>query len=148
YINSELDEGDQEDFFRLKKVQAKKKERTAIAEAEKHEGILSGQGGTGWINCLHKPVRQVQFSDMAARAFVGRSCPRGAQTGRSEYLLDRLVRAIGPGSEVNLMMMVREEEEGKIFWVNEMKMRSSELLYPNPHLHTSSVFILILSAIQ
>ncbi|POV94327.1 hypothetical protein PSTT_16913, partial [Puccinia striiformis] len=45
YINSELDEGDREDFFRLKKVQAKKKERTAIAEAEKRERILSGQGG-------------------------------------------------------------------------------------------------------
>ncbi|KAH9811990.1 ATP synthase subunit D-domain-containing protein [Melampsora americana] len=34
YINSELDEADREDFFRLKKVQAKKKERTAIAEEE------------------------------------------------------------------------------------------------------------------
>ncbi|PLW32707.1 hypothetical protein PCANC_19558 [Puccinia coronata f. sp. avenae] len=42
YINSELDEGDREDFFRLKKVQAKKKERTAIAEAEKRERIQSG----------------------------------------------------------------------------------------------------------
>ncbi|KAA1073253.1 H(+)-transporting V1 sector ATPase subunit D [Puccinia graminis f. sp. tritici] len=37
YYQSELDEGDREDFFRLKKVQAKKKERTAIAEAEKRE---------------------------------------------------------------------------------------------------------------
>ncbi|OAV92516.1 V-type H+-transporting ATPase subunit D [Puccinia triticina 1-1 BBBD Race 1] len=43
YINSELDEGDREDFFRLKKVQAKKKERTAIAEAEKRERIHAGQ---------------------------------------------------------------------------------------------------------
>ncbi|KAG0149827.1 hypothetical protein CROQUDRAFT_653116 [Cronartium quercuum f. sp. fusiforme G11] len=34
YINSELDEADREDFFRLKKVQAKKKERTALAEEE------------------------------------------------------------------------------------------------------------------
>jgi len=45
YINSELDEGDREDFFRLKKVQAKKKERTAIAEAEKLERIQAGEGG-------------------------------------------------------------------------------------------------------
>lgn len=34
YINSELDEMDREEFFRLKKVQAAKKKRQVIAEAE------------------------------------------------------------------------------------------------------------------
>ena len=34
YINSELDEMDREEFFRLKKVQAAKKKRQAIADAE------------------------------------------------------------------------------------------------------------------
>ncbi|CAH7686170.1 V-type H+-transporting ATPase subunit D [Phakopsora pachyrhizi] len=37
YINSELDEADREEFFRLKKVQAKKKEKTALAEEEKRK---------------------------------------------------------------------------------------------------------------
>ena len=35
YINSELDELDREEFYRLKKVQGKKKRDAAIAEAEK-----------------------------------------------------------------------------------------------------------------
>lgn len=34
YINSELDELDREEFYRLKKVQGKKKRDAAIAEAE------------------------------------------------------------------------------------------------------------------
>lgn len=34
YINSELDEMDREEFFRLKKVQAAKKKRQEAAEAE------------------------------------------------------------------------------------------------------------------
>ncbi len=35
YINSELDEMDREDFFRLKKIQAKKKRDTAESEAKR-----------------------------------------------------------------------------------------------------------------
>lgn len=34
YINSELDELDREEFYRLKKVQGKKKRDAAVAEAE------------------------------------------------------------------------------------------------------------------
>ena len=34
YINSELDELDREEFYRLKKVQGKKKRDAAIAEAD------------------------------------------------------------------------------------------------------------------
>eukprot|EP01137_Pigoraptor_chileana_P022289 Opistho-2@6900 len=37
YINSELDEGDREEFFRLKKVQNKKKKMRAAGEAEEAE---------------------------------------------------------------------------------------------------------------
>ncbi|KAI7939372.1 hypothetical protein MJO29_014108 [Puccinia striiformis f. sp. tritici] len=84
YINSELDEGDQEDFFRLKKVQAKKKERTAIAEAEKRERILPGQGGTGWINHSHKPVRQV----------LGAACLSSSRTWLPKLLWDSHVREV------------------------------------------------------
>lgn len=52
YINSELDEADREDFFRLKKVQAKKKERTALAEEEtrkrnQDQGFGSEDNGRG-----------------------------------------------------------------------------------------------------
>ncbi|KAJ2057335.1 H(+)-transporting V1 sector ATPase subunit D [Coemansia sp. S146] len=34
YINSELDEQDREEFYRLKKIQGKKKERAAVAQRE------------------------------------------------------------------------------------------------------------------
>lgn len=66
YINSELDEGDREDFFRLKKVQAKKKERNAIAEQEKMDRIRSGEeenldDGHGAINLLAEKDEDVIF---------------------------------------------------------------------------------------
>lgn len=63
YINSELDEMDREEFFRLKKVQGKKKRDAEKANAErlknlqqleaqgheasKDEGISGGAGGGG-----------------------------------------------------------------------------------------------------
>lgn len=40
YINSELDEMDREEFFRLKKVQAAKKKRAEISEKERKEKML------------------------------------------------------------------------------------------------------------
>jgi V-type H+-transporting ATPase subunit D len=39
YINSELDELDREEFYRLKKVQGKKKRDAATAEAETKEKV-------------------------------------------------------------------------------------------------------------
>ena len=39
YINSELDELDREEFYRLKKVQGKKKRDAAIAEAEEKKKL-------------------------------------------------------------------------------------------------------------
>lgn len=53
YINSELDEMDREEFFRLKKVQAAKKKRQEAADlaaAETKLGIdetVYGEGGPG-----------------------------------------------------------------------------------------------------
>lgn len=44
YINSELDEMDREEFFRLKKVQAAKKKRQAASDAET-EATEKAQGG-------------------------------------------------------------------------------------------------------
>lgn len=41
YITSELDEGDREEFFRLKKVQGKKKERIALEEAQMAERLAA-----------------------------------------------------------------------------------------------------------
>lgn len=65
YINSELDEADREDFFRLKKVQAKKKERTAIAEEENRkrnqELGLEEEDGNGAMNLLNDKDEDVIF---------------------------------------------------------------------------------------
>lgn len=52
YINSELDEMDREEFFRLKKVQASKKKRQAAADAElalkeTTEDTAYGESGSG-----------------------------------------------------------------------------------------------------
>ena len=52
YIKGELDELEREEFFRLKKVQAKKKKDAAKAEAmlaeeAKKEGVVKGDGGSG-----------------------------------------------------------------------------------------------------
>jgi V-type H+-transporting ATPase subunit D len=52
YINSELDEMDREEFFRLKKVQASKKKRQAAADAEValNQAVNDtdyGEGGSG-----------------------------------------------------------------------------------------------------
>jgi V-type H+-transporting ATPase subunit D len=52
YINSELDEMDREEFFRLKKVQASKKKRQAAADMESQtrkalEEPVLGEGGPG-----------------------------------------------------------------------------------------------------
>ncbi|KAM0752656.1 hypothetical protein T439DRAFT_323272 [Meredithblackwellia eburnea MCA 4105] len=47
YINSELDEMDREEFFRLKKVQSKKKRDNAIKEAEAAAKAASEGGGAG-----------------------------------------------------------------------------------------------------
>lgn len=52
YINSELDEMDREEFFRLKKVQGKKKKDAAKAEADRAEkqtgdGADDDRGGGG-----------------------------------------------------------------------------------------------------
>jgi V-type H+-transporting ATPase subunit D len=46
YINSELDELDREEFYRLKKVQGKKKRDVAVAEeeAKKKDADLEAQG--------------------------------------------------------------------------------------------------------
>ena len=56
YITSELDEQDREEFFRLKKVQAKKKIREAAAEAEREKGeeedIVYEDGIVSGINLL------------------------------------------------------------------------------------------------
>lgn len=59
YIISELDEMDREEFFRLKKVQGKKKQRAEIEEAESkakaaatgnHDpAVGAGGGGTGGV---------------------------------------------------------------------------------------------------
>lgn len=43
YIISELDEADREEFFRLKKVQAKKKRDIAKRQAEKEKLIAEGK---------------------------------------------------------------------------------------------------------
>lgn len=40
YINSELDEMDREDFFRLKKIQGKKKRDAEVAEEEERKRIM------------------------------------------------------------------------------------------------------------
>lgn len=49
YINSELDEMDREEFFRLKKVQASKKKRQAAADAELqlNDAFNDGEYGEG-----------------------------------------------------------------------------------------------------
>ena len=52
YIKGELDELEREEFFRLKKVQAKKKKDAAkaeqlLAEMMKKEGVVMGEGGSG-----------------------------------------------------------------------------------------------------
>ena len=56
YITSELDEQDREEFFRLKKVQAKKKIREAAAEAKREKGeeedIVYEDGIVSGINLL------------------------------------------------------------------------------------------------
>jgi V-type H+-transporting ATPase subunit D len=46
YINSELDELDREEFYRLKKVQGKKKRDAAVAEeeAKKKGAIIKSEG--------------------------------------------------------------------------------------------------------
>ncbi|RKO89535.1 ATP synthase subunit D-domain-containing protein, partial [Blyttiomyces helicus] len=41
FIMAELDEADREEFFRLKKVQGKKKERQAVAEAAEAASALT-----------------------------------------------------------------------------------------------------------
>ncbi|KAG2233834.1 hypothetical protein INT48_005280 [Thamnidium elegans] len=43
YITSELDEQDREEFFRLKKVQSKKKERAAVEEAIRLKDIAAAE---------------------------------------------------------------------------------------------------------
>lgn len=46
YINTELDESEREEFFRLKKVQDKKKKAKALKEAEEAEAAAAaGQAG-------------------------------------------------------------------------------------------------------
>ncbi|MBW0529671.1 hypothetical protein O181_069386 [Austropuccinia psidii MF-1] len=61
YINSELDEADREDFFRLKKVQAKKKERTALAEKEKLDWKVDNNDGSGVADLLGEKDEDVIF---------------------------------------------------------------------------------------
>jgi len=50
YINSELDEMDREEFFRLKKVQAAKQKRAAAAEAEKAAEAKAGNADDGGVD--------------------------------------------------------------------------------------------------
>jgi V-type H+-transporting ATPase subunit D len=47
YIRGELDELEREEFFRLKKVQAKKKRDAAAADRERGGGEDGGGGGGG-----------------------------------------------------------------------------------------------------
>lgn len=48
YIKGELDELEREEFFRLKKVQAKKKKDAVEAdERESLDGVVTGEGGHG-----------------------------------------------------------------------------------------------------
>lgn len=65
YINTELDEADREDFFRLKKVQAKKKERKALAEAENlkrnQEMGFGPEDGSGGMDLLSEKDEDVIF---------------------------------------------------------------------------------------
>lgn len=53
YIQSELDEMDREEFFRLKKVQGKKKER----EKKKRDDLLEAQG----LDVVDKPDGSFQL---------------------------------------------------------------------------------------
>jgi V-type H+-transporting ATPase subunit D len=48
YINSELDELDREEFYRLKKVQGKKKKDAAVAEEAKRAAVLKESGMPMW----------------------------------------------------------------------------------------------------
>ncbi|KAG0169827.1 H(+)-transporting V1 sector ATPase subunit D [Apophysomyces sp. BC1015] len=73
YIISELDEQDREEFFRLKKVQGKKKDRAAVeealraaeaAEAKKHgkeAGVLLAANETGHIDLLDEEDKDIIF---------------------------------------------------------------------------------------
>ncbi|KAJ2145188.1 H(+)-transporting V1 sector ATPase subunit D [Coemansia sp. RSA 678] len=64
YINSELDEQDREEFYRLKKIQGKKKERAAVALKESEEkarqaaeaGKLHGDNDEGTRDILAEHV--------------------------------------------------------------------------------------------
>merc|ERR1719199_2443142 len=47
YVISELDELEREEFFRLKKVQAKKKEKVAAEEAARAERMAAGEEAAG-----------------------------------------------------------------------------------------------------
>lgn len=51
YINTELDESEREEFFRLKKVQDKKKKAKALKEAEEAEAAAAA-GKAGMLNLL------------------------------------------------------------------------------------------------
>ncbi|KAI8889971.1 D subunit of V-type ATPase [Backusella circina FSU 941] len=73
YIISELDEQDREEFFRLKKVQSKKKERAALEEQERLQenekkeklgiegGVLLAAEETGQLNILDEEDQDVMF---------------------------------------------------------------------------------------
>lgn len=65
YINSELDEMDREEFFRLKKVQAAKKKRQAAGEAEAEAtAAASAKQQTGGMNDLNNNDAPPLSSDM------------------------------------------------------------------------------------
>ncbi|KAG1056180.1 hypothetical protein G6F46_000266 [Rhizopus delemar] len=69
YIISELDEQDREEFFRLKKVQSKKKERAAVEDAirerkaseEEEVLVLQAAHETGQLDLLDKEDEDVIF---------------------------------------------------------------------------------------
>ena len=64
YINSELDELDREEFYRLKKVQEKKQEAAAAAEAEEKVDLAKAEGITDDVGVQ----RDVENFDVRADA--------------------------------------------------------------------------------